>query len=83
VISDLRRPIEGAVVEAQLSWTGGQRSWRWGGDVPADACARVGSLVADVPEAPGPLTVELTCRHGDEVAHNRYDALIREVSSGT
>jgi beta-mannosidase len=82
VISDLRRPIEGAVVEAQLSWTGGQRSWRWGGDVPADACARVGSLVADVPEAPGPLTVELTCRHGDEVAHNRYDALIREVSSG-
>jgi beta-mannosidase len=76
VVSDLRTPIEAAEVEARLSWTGGERTWRWSGDLPADACARVGAVAARVPDAPGPLTLELCCRFGDEAADNRYDALI-------
>src|SRR5690606_23958181 len=37
VVSDLREPMEGGVVTAELSWSGGARTWRWQGDVPADA----------------------------------------------
>jgi hypothetical protein len=76
VVSDLRTPIAAAEVEARLSWTGGERTWRWGGEVPADACVRVGRVEAPVPDAAGRLTLELCCRYGDESAENRYDAAI-------
>ncbi len=76
VVSDLRRRLSDAEVEARLAWPGGERSWRWGGDIPADACVRVGRVVARAPEGPGPLTLELSCRYGDEAADNRYDAAI-------
>jgi beta-mannosidase len=76
VVSDLRQPIEGAVVEARASWTGGARTWRWTGDLPADACERVGTIELAVPDAEGPLVIELTCHHGDQRSHNRYEAAI-------
>jgi beta-mannosidase len=76
VVSDLRIAVTDALVEARLSWPGGERTWRWEGDVPADACVRVGRVDARVPDGPGPLTLELSCRCGDEVADNRYDAAI-------
>ena len=76
VVSDLRTPIDAAEVEARLTWTGGERTWRWSGVVPADACERVGRVHARVPEAAGPLSLELCCRFGDEVVENRYDATI-------
>jgi hypothetical protein len=46
-------------VEAVLSWRGGEHRWRWEGDVPADACARVGTLAVVLPDAPGPCTLAL------------------------
>jgi beta-mannosidase len=76
VVSDLRVPLEGAVVDARVSWPGGDRSWHWTGDLPADSCERVGTVALRVPDAPGTLAVELRCRYGDEVVDNRYDASI-------
>ena len=78
VVSDLRVGRSSAAeVEARLSWTGGERTWRWSGVVPADA-VRAGRSRSDgrVPDAPGPLSLELCCRFGDEVVENRYDATI-------
>jgi beta-mannosidase len=78
VVSDLRQPIGGAEVTAELRWTSGSRSWRWQGDIPADACQRVGAVQMVVPDAPGPVTLELSCRHGgaSDAATNTYEAVI-------
>ncbi len=76
VVSDLRTEVTGAVVEARVTWAGGERSWRWGGDLPADSCERVGMLSLEVPDAPGPLSIQLSCRHGEDEADNRYDTRI-------
>ena len=59
VISDLRVPVADIEVTARLSWTDGEQRWRFGGDVEADAVVRVGTLPIEVPDAPGPLTLEL------------------------
>ena len=40
VVSDLRAPIEEAVVRADLRWPGGSHRWRWEGPVPADEWER-------------------------------------------
>ena len=39
VVSDLRAQLDDAEVTAALHWTGGSRTWRWRGDIPADGCA--------------------------------------------
>jgi len=78
VVSDLRAQVDDAEITARLTWSaGGTRSWRWGGDIPADSCQRVGTVQIVVPDAPGPLVLSLTCRHGDGVVDNRYEATIR------
>jgi beta-mannosidase len=71
VVSDLRSPIEDATVVARLRWDGGDHVWRWQGDVPADACVRVATLQAVVPEATGSLELELLL-HGPVRAANAY-----------
>jgi beta-mannosidase len=76
VVSDLRQPLDAVEVTAQLSWDGGGRAWRWVGDLPADACQRVGTLQIVVPDAPGSLALELTCRYGDVQVDNRYESAI-------
>jgi beta-mannosidase len=75
VVSDLRRPIEDATVIARLRWTGGDRVWRWQGDVPADACVRVGSVTSEVPRSTGELRLELLL-YGPVRAANVYRAEI-------
>jgi beta-mannosidase len=77
VVSDLREPLEGVVVTAALTWSGGARSWRWQGDVPADACQRVGTAQIVVPDAEGDVRFTLTCRAGrgaaeEVLAENEY-----------
>jgi beta-mannosidase len=72
VVSDLRTPTEGAVVEATVSWADGSHTWRWGGDVPADDCVRIGTITLVVPDVPGPLRIDL--RMGD--VENRYETTI-------
>ncbi|MDP1819073.1 MAG: hypothetical protein Q8K58_04165 [Acidimicrobiales bacterium] len=76
VVSDLRTPIEGAEVTARLTLPGAERTWRWTGDLPADACERVGTVSLGVPAMPGPVTLELVCHYGDAVTDNRYDSAI-------
>jgi len=68
VISDLRNAISGAEVTAVARWNGGEQTWRWQGDVPADTCQRVGTMQLTVPDAPGALTIDLLCRHADATA---------------
>ncbi len=59
VVSDLRVPVADIEVAATLRWTGGEQRWRFGGDVSADAVVRVGTLSIEVPDQPGPLTLDL------------------------
>ncbi|HUF32306.1 MAG TPA: hypothetical protein VMN58_03740 [Acidimicrobiales bacterium] len=75
VVSDLRRPLT-ATVTATLAWDGGERTWRWEGEVAADAVARVGTVEAVVPDEPGALTLTLTLRSPDATADNRYESTI-------
>jgi beta-mannosidase len=84
VVNDLRRPLPGATVTARLAWDGGEAAWSWEGDVPADDCARVGMVRAIVPDAPGPLTLELALDHPHARAANRYESRIsrREERDG-
>ena len=72
VVSDLRVPIAGGEVQATVRWTGGEHTWHWGGDVPADACVRVGTIALVVPDSPGALQIDL--RLGDLA--NAYTSVI-------
>jgi beta-mannosidase len=76
VVSDVRRPLEQADCTATLRWAGGHHVWKWRGDVPPDACVRIGIVRFVVPNAPGELWLDLTIEHGDEVATNRYTTAI-------
>ena len=77
VVSDRRTPVDAAEVTAKLSWPGGDRAWRWTGDVPADACAKVGTLSVIVPDASGPLALDVELRLPDgEHLTNRYESFI-------
>lgn len=76
VVSDLRRRLDGVVVTARLSWAGGERTWRFGGEVDADSVAHVGTLSFSVPNAAGALMLDLSLEHPDAAASNRYESLI-------
>jgi len=77
VVSDRRSAVEDAEVTAKLAWAGGDHAWRWQGGLPADSCERVGTLQLIVPDAPGPLAldVELLLPDGERVT-NRYESRI-------
>ncbi|HEX9969677.1 MAG TPA: hypothetical protein VGB03_06025, partial [Acidimicrobiales bacterium] len=81
VVSDLRVPVAGCRVTATLRWDGGSASWSWGGDIGADACERVGMVRAVVPDAPGPLVLDLSLDADDVKAANRYDSAIAVSST--
>ena len=61
VVSDLRAPLAGVVAGAVLRWPGGEKAWRYKGDVPADSCVRVGRVDARCPPRsnPGPSPSDL------------------------
>ncbi len=59
VVSDLRHPLDRCVVRADLAWPGGSHRWGFTGSVPPDDVVRVGTLSIVVPDAPGPLTLDL------------------------
>ncbi|MHB1931023.1 MAG: glycoside hydrolase family 2 protein [Acidimicrobiales bacterium] len=82
VVSDRRRELLGAVVDACLGWEGGgERRWRFTGDVPADACVAVGSIVWDVPSdiPAGRLTLDLDLRHPDARAQASYSTRLARL----
>jgi beta-mannosidase len=77
VVSDLRQSLEGAEVTARLTWAdGGEHIWRWHGDVPADACERVGIVRFVAPASAGPIILDLDLTCGDVVASNRTTSVI-------
>ena len=76
VVSDLRTPVEGARLDLQLAWTGGSHERSFVGDFPADSCVRVTTLQVVVPDAPGPLTLDLSLDGAGVKATNRYEATI-------
>ncbi len=65
VVSDRREPIAGVEAEVRATWAGDHHTWRFTGDVEADACVRVGTVSMVVPDAPGPLELELRLADGD------------------
>lgn len=71
VVNDLRTTARDARVTARLRWRGGERTWNWQGDAPADSVARVGSLQLVVPDVPGPITLSLTLRHDADTCRQR------------
>jgi beta-mannosidase len=77
-VSDLRRPLERAVARAVLRWPGGEKSWRYGGDVPGDSCARIGRVEHTLPASArtGPLTLELTLTWEGGRVSNSYTSRI-------
>jgi hypothetical protein len=72
VVSDLRTPVEGVEVTARLTWPAGEYVWRWGGDVPADGCVRVGTVQAVAAASPGALTLDLELQADGVKASNSY-----------
>jgi len=72
VVSDLRRPLAAARVVAVL---GGER-FGWEGDVPADACVRVGTITTTAPDAPGTLRLSLSLSAGEVRAENTYETQV-------
>lgn len=72
VVSDLREALDFAVVDAVVTWRGGEQRWRFGGAVPADDVVQVGRLRLDVPDAVGPITLDLQLTSGEITNHNTY-----------
>ena len=75
VVSDRRIDLTGTV-DAELSWAGGGHRWSFTGDVPADSCVRVGTLQFEVPDATGPLVLELRGRVGEDECANRDETVV-------
>ncbi|HEX9548015.1 MAG TPA: hypothetical protein VF942_11795, partial [Acidimicrobiales bacterium] len=84
VVSDLRSPIVGGRVRAELSSPATTRTWWFEGDVEADSCTRVGTLHVVLPDLEvgrpnpsGPLTVDLDFAWSGGKAHNRYHSVLQ------
>jgi beta-mannosidase len=77
VVSDLRRELAGCSVTAALHAADGAvvGAWRFGGDIPADSCVHVGTLRANAPASPGPVTLDLTL-DGPVHATNAYESRV-------
>ena len=76
VVSDLREPLDFAVVDVVASWIGGEQRWRFGGPVPPDDVVKVGRVRLDVPDAIGSITLDLTLTSGNITSRNRYGTVI-------
>jgi beta-mannosidase len=76
VVSDRRVVIDDAEVTARLSWPGGGHSWRWQGNLAADACQRIGIVRFVVPHTPGALVLDLDLFGDDVAVTNRYETRI-------
>lgn len=76
VVSDRREPVAGVVVRATLSWDGDVHQWTWEGDVPPDDCIRIATISFVVPDAPGPLVLDLIAEGAGVKATNRYESRI-------
>jgi beta-mannosidase len=76
VVSELRAPLLDVTAAGLLRWAGGEHRWMWRGDVPADACARIGTIQFVVPEVTGDLHLDLALDHPEFTATNRFTTTI-------
>lgn len=78
VVNDLRGPISDGEVEAVVTWPGGSRTWRFGGEVEADGCAMVGKIDFDLPREAraGDLAVGVELQWPDGKVANRYTSRV-------
>ncbi len=76
LISDLRAPIDFAVVDATARWAGGDQRWRFGGPVPADDVVKVGRIDLVVPDTLGELSLELEMTAEPHRSTNRYTTAV-------
>jgi beta-mannosidase len=72
LVSDLRVPIDFAVVDAVATWSSGEQRWRFGGSVAADDVVEVGRIRLVVPDTTGLLTLDLTITAGEITGTNHY-----------
>jgi beta-mannosidase len=76
VVNDLRTPVDPAVIDVEATWAGGRRRWRFGGDVAADACTKVGTLHISVPDTLGTLQFHFTLTAGPVTSVNDYRCIV-------
>ncbi|MEJ7801563.1 MAG: hypothetical protein WKF60_13650, partial [Ilumatobacter sp.] len=76
VVNDGRTPIDAAVVDITASWPGGNRRWRFGGEVESDSVARVGSVAMDVPDTLGALSFDLVLTADGLIQTNHYSTAV-------
>ena len=74
VVSDLRQPIDEAVVRATVSCGTDTAAQKWTGPIPADDCAFIGRIHAIVPDGATELEVDLELTGADLSVTNRYRA---------
>lgn len=80
VVSDLRHELDEATVTATVTQGDSTQQWRWGGEIAADECTRVGQIEISIPKLDpdegqvneSTITIDLTLECGDVVATNRY-----------
>ncbi|MEJ5256254.1 MAG: hypothetical protein WHS89_12990 [Acidimicrobiales bacterium] len=91
VVSDLRIALTDLVVHAQLEWRDRNGvptslSWRWQGEVAADACSFVGTIDTVVPVTEGELALRLELVDPDSpasvLATNRYTTTVVATPAG-
>lgn len=80
VVNDRREPLTDAIAEVVAEWPGGEHTWRFAGDVEADAVALVGTIELTVPDTLGALTLRLRLATGDATIDNRYRSAITTQS---
>jgi hypothetical protein len=81
VVSDLRVPVPGLRCTAAATWEGGGRTWRFEGDIDADAVVRVGTLALEVPDVDGRLELRLEVT-GDGLPSTVIDTDATTVARG-
>ena len=72
IISDVHSSLPDVVLDVRAWWDGGERTWRFGGDLAADECTYIGRLDLEVPEVDGPMAVDLTLSGPQVAVENRY-----------
>jgi beta-mannosidase len=81
-VSDLRTAVDEVEAKAVLRWPGGERSWTFHGEIPADSCARIGHVMHLLPDnvADGEISLDLRMSWADGSTKNRYTS--RVVTGG-
>ena len=77
VVSDRRVALPSVRTMATVTFANGvTHRQAWDGEIPSDSCVRVGAIVATVPDAIGPVTVELKATGEGLDITNQYVAQV-------